>query len=163
MIKIEFADFEIEQLFDEKEKNTHHKVRKKAEVLYLKSLGHSHFDIQGIARITRPTLAKYLHDYKINGIESVTEVNFYKPKSELDKFIPELKIYFDKNPPCSSAEAQMIIEDKTGIRRSPTQIREFLKRMGMKIRKVGYVPGKSCDEEKQREQEEFLKKNLNQD
>ena len=159
MIKIELKEIEIEKLFEEKERNVHHKVRKKAEVIYLKALGFSHTDIQKISRISRPTLATYLKDYKTNGIDSIKELNFYKPKSELDKYISEMKAYFEENPPQNSIEAQMIIEKKTGIKRSPTQIREFLKRMGMKIRKVGFVPGKLCNEEKQKEQEDFKKKN----
>ena len=40
MIKIELKEIEIEKLFEEKERNVHHKVRKKAEVIYLKALGH---------------------------------------------------------------------------------------------------------------------------
>jgi len=158
MIKIEFNKPEIEQLFKEKEQNVHPKIRKKAEVLYLKSLEFSHSDIQRIARISRPTLATYLTDYKNNGIEGIKELNFYRPQSELDKYIPELKTYFEEHPPQNINEAQMIIEQKTGIKRSPTQIREFIKRMGMKIRKVGYLPGKLCDEKKQEEQEEFKKR-----
>jgi len=155
MIKIEFTDSEIDQLFEEKERNTHHRVRKKAEVIYLKGLNFSHSDIQRIARISRPTLAAYLKDYNRDKLLSVTEINFYKPKSELDNHIPELKAYFEEHLPASSNEAQMIIEQKTGIKRSPTQVREFLKRIGMKILKVGYLPGKSSEEEKQVEQEDF--------
>lgn len=159
MIKIELEEFEIDKLFEEKERNVHHRVRKKAEVLYLKALGFSHADIQAISRISRPTLATYLKEYKTNGFDSIQELNFYKPKSELDEHIAEMKKYFEEHPPQNSNEAQMIIEEKTGIKRSPTQIREFLKRMKMKIRKVGFVPGKLCDEEKQKEQEDFKKKN----
>jgi len=158
MIKIEFNDSEIEQIYQEKDKNVHHKIRKKAEVIYLKSLDFSHSDIQRIARISRPTLASYLIDYKENGFKSIIENNFYKPKSELDKYIPELKIYFEEHPPQNSSEAQLIIEQKTKIKRSPTQIRELFKRMGLKFRKVGHVPGSICEEKKQIEQEEFKKK-----
>jgi len=159
MIKIKFTKNGVDNLFEEKERNAHFKVRKKAEVLYLKSLKFSHSDIQRIARISRPTLASYLNEYKENGIDKIRELNFYKPKSELDQHIAELREYFDEHPPQNSNEATVIIEEKTGIKRCPTQIRQFLKRMGMKIRKVGYVPGKLCNEEKQKEQEDFKKKN----
>ena len=155
MIKIEFTDSELDQLFEEKERNTHPRVRQKAEVVYLKGLDFSHTDIQRITRVSRPTLSTYLKNYKKDKLRSITDINFYRPESELDKYIPVLKTYFEEHPPASSNEAQMVIEQKTGIKRSPTQVREFLKRMGMKIRKVGYLPGRSCDQDKQDEQDKF--------
>ncbi len=53
------------------------------------------------------------------------------------------------------AAAQAKIERLTGIKRSPTQIKAFLKRIGMQSWKVGYIPGKSASEEKRAEQEQF--------
>lgn len=39
-------------------------------------------------------------------------------------------------------------EKLTGVKRSPTPVREFLKRTGLRCLKVGYVPGKSVEGEK---------------
>jgi hypothetical protein len=60
---------------------------------------------------------------------------------------------FKEQPPKSIAEAQDRIEELPGIRRSPTQIRLFMKNLQMKYLKVGHVPGKSCDPDKLKEQE----------
>jgi len=158
MIKIEFTEEQINALFEEKTKNEHPLIRRKADVLYLKSIGFPHGEILKITRISEPTLVCYLNDYKNNGIDKVKQINYYRPKSELDKFEAEIKKYFEENPPQNSAEAGQKIEEITGLKRSPTQIRAFLKRIGMKIRKVGYVPGKQTDINKQVEQEEFKKK-----
>jgi transposase len=54
------------------------------------------------------------------------------------------------------AEAIMQIESLTGIRRSPTQIRVFLKSMGMRCLKVGSIPAKANTEA----QEEYRQKKL---
>jgi transposase len=148
MIQIEFTPLEIEELLEAKERNAHPKIRKKAEVLYLKALKFPHAQIQKIADISRPTLAAYLSDYKKEGLKSIFTLKFYTPQSELDKYMPELKAYFEQHPPCNSLESQMIIEKKTSIKRSLTQIRAFLGRMGLKIRKTGYVPGNLNDEKK---------------
>lgn len=158
MIKIQFSEDQINLLFEEKSKNEYPIVRKKTEVLYLKSFGFSHGEIQRITRVSEPMLVSYLKEYIEGGVEKLKEINYYKPKSELDTFKDELKKYFDEHPPQSSAEAGHKIQEITGLKRSPTQIREFLKRIGMKIRKVGYVPGKQTDPNKQKEQEEFKKK-----
>jgi hypothetical protein len=73
----------------------------------------------------------------------------------LNKYSDILKDYFEENPPSNVAEASDAIEKLTGIKRSPTQVREFMKRIGMRCLKVGYVPGKSVKEEKIREVEKY--------
>jgi hypothetical protein len=60
----------------------------------------------------------------------------------------------------SVSEAQAKIEELTGIKRSPTQIREFMKRIGLKRRKIGYIPGKATEPNKIEEQEELKTKEL---
>ena len=69
----------------------------------------------------------------------------------------ELKKHFEVHPPQNSNEAKEKIKEITGIERCPTQVRIFMKEMGMKIRKVGFIPGKASTPEKQQEQEDFKK------
>ena len=64
------------------------------------------------------------------------------------------------HPPHSAKEAQALIEEKTGIKRCLTQVREFLKTLGFRYRKVGSVPGKIMNEEKLKEQEDFKENEL---
>ena len=49
-----------------------------------------------------------------------------------------------------------MLETLTGIRRSPTQVRLFLKQLGLKRLKVGVLPAKADPEE----QEEYQQKKL---
>ncbi len=62
--------------------------------------------------------------------------------------------------PRTSFEAQAIIEELTGIRRSPTQVKVFLKKLGLRCRKVGFVPGKVTSPPKIEEQEIFRQQQL---
>lgn len=78
----------------------------------------------------------------------------------MDKHTTALETYFKEHPPRTVAEAQQAIKDQTGIERSPTQIQAFMKRLGMKCRKVGYVPGRSANPDKQAEQETFKTQEL---
>jgi hypothetical protein len=71
-----------------------------------------------------------------------------------------VKASFEKQPPATVSEARHRIEQLTGIRRSETQVRAFLKRLGLRRLKLGGVPGK-VDEAKQKEQREFLEERLN--
>ena len=107
-----------------------------------------------LAGISPNTLLTYLRDYQEGGIEKLKEINFYRPKSELESQRETLKKYFEKNPPATINEAVCRTEELTGIKRSPTQVRKFLKSMGMKCIKVGSLPSKADRDE----QEDYQKK-----
>ncbi|MGA7954417.1 MAG: IS630 family transposase, partial [Gloeobacterales cyanobacterium] len=66
-----------------------------------------------------------------------------------------VETYFREHPPQTIAEAQAKIAEITGIHRSPNQVNAFLQRIGIKRRKVGFVPGKSGNLDKIAEQETF--------
>ena len=83
------------------------------------------------------------------------ELHFYQPKSELEQHTETIEAYFRKHPPATMKEAMSKIEELTGIKRSETQVRKFLKSMGLRRRKIGMVPSK-VDLEKQ---ESFKKNN----
>lgn len=156
MIQIEFSEAEIETLRYERFNHPHPKVQKKMETLFLKSQNLPHSLIEQIAGISSTTLWRYLHEYIEGGIERLKVLNFYQPKSELMDYKTSIEEYFKENPPASILEAMSIIERITGIKRSPTQIRHFLKRIGMKRLKTGMIPAKADPDE----QEEFLKEKL---
>jgi len=160
MIRIDFSSEEIDALYEERLHHPHPHVRRKLDALYLKSQGLAHQAICRIVRITKATLVSYLKAYQEGGIAQLTEDRFYRPQSELDQHRLQLEDYFRQHPPVSIAEAQSKIEALTGLHRSPTQIRQFLQRIGLKCRKVGSVPAKAIDEEKVHEQETFKKEEL---
>ena len=157
MLKIIFSEKEISQLRYEHLHHEHSRVRRRCEVAYLKSLEFSHQDIGRLVGISQPTLRSYLNMYKNGGIEKLKELNFYRPVSKLEAHREKLKTEFTSNPPKSINEAKKRIENLTGIFRSPTQVRQFIKRLGLKRLKVGQIPAKA-DPEKQKK---FSKKNLN--
>jgi transposase len=160
MIQIDFSSEAIDALYEERRHHPQPHIRQKLDALYLKSQGLAHQDICRIVRITKATLVSYLKAYQEGGIAQLTEDRFHRPQSELDQHRPLLEDYFCQHPPVSIAEAQSKIEALTGLHRSPTQIRQFLQRIGMKCRKVGSVPAKAIDEEKVHEQETFKEEKL---
>ncbi len=159
MIQIDFSSEEIEQLNYERYNYPHPLVQKKMEALYLKSQKISHQKICQICRITRATLIKYLKQYQNQGIEGLKKLGYRGQRSELNQHRLTIEQDFRQSPPRTIAEAVQRIEQITGIKRSPTQVRQFIKKIGMKTRKIGYVPGKA-NEEKIKEQEQFRKEQL---
>ena len=160
MIQLDFFETDIDTLYHERFHHPHPHVQKKMEALYLKSQGLTHNEICRLVRIKRATLSEYLKQYKKGGIEKLKELNFNRPQSELQTHNQTIEMDFKQQPPQSVVEAQDRIEKLTGIRRSPTQIRAFMKKIGMKFLKVGHVPGKSCEPDKLKEQETFEKNEL---
>lgn len=113
------------------------------DALYRKSQGRSHQEIAQLLRISPTTRCTYLRQYQAGGSARLQPWNVQRPLSELDKHSTPLEAYFREHPVASVAEALDVIEKQTGIRRSPTQVRKFLHRLGIKRRKVGIIPAKA--------------------
>jgi transposase len=160
MIRIEFTPEEIDALEYERYYHPDPKVQKKMEVLYLKSQGLEHQEICRLGRISKTTLTTYLKQYQDGGLERLKEFGYSGPSSELDQHAASLEAYFKEHPPRTTAEARQVIQEQTGLERSPTQVQAFMKRLGMQCRKVGYVPGRAADPDKQAEQETFKTQQL---
>jgi len=74
----------------------------------------------------------------------------------LEPYTEQLKELFKKELPHTVNQAIEMIDKETGIRLKPSACRAFLKKMGMKCRRCGLVPGKVMDDDKQRQaQQEF--------
>jgi transposase len=160
MIQIDFSEEEIDQLNYERYHYPHPLVQKRMEALYLKSQKLSHQKICQICRISKTTLIVYLKKYQEGGKESLKKLVYQGQASELNQHHITIEKYFQENPPRTATEASAMIEKLTGIKRSPTQVREFMKKIGMKTRKIGYVLGKATNPDKIQEQEEFQKEIL---
>jgi transposase len=155
MIQIAFTDAQIASLEYERYHHPSPLVQKRMEVVYLKSQAVPHQDIARLCRLSRQTVVTILHLYQEQGIERLKHFHFAGQPSALNAHQSTLEAHFRAHPPRTIAEAQAEIERLTGIRRSPTQIRAFLKRIGMHLRKVGSMPGRAHDPNKQQEQDTF--------
>jgi transposase len=154
MIQVSFTPEAIESLHHERFHHPHPRVRLKMEALYLKSQGLAHGDIARLCRIAETTLQRYLKSYREGGVEALKALTFYRPQSALAVQRELLAADFSARPPATVAEATARIKEVTGIERKPTQVRQFLKSLGMKPLKVGMIPAKADAEA----QEAFKKK-----
>ena len=149
--------------YTEQEKETFQKLRydypdkrvmERLEVLWLHACGKRAPEIATLTNLHYDTVRKYIHDYAKGGVNLITTIESNHPTSELEKHRVSLIEEFKRNPPASTKEAASRIKQLTGIDRSPQRVSIFMKRLGMKFRKVGAVPAKA-DQEKQ---SEFKKK-----
>jgi transposase len=160
MIHITFSEADSAALDYERYHHPSPQVQQRMEVLYLKSKGLEHQEIRRLCGISKTTLVTYLRAYQMGGIDQLKQRHYQGQLSDLNAHQGTIESYFKRHPPRTSAEAQAVIERLTGIKRSPTQIRAFLKRIGMRVRKTGAVPGKATDPVKQAEQAVFKTEQL---
>jgi len=156
MLQLKFTETDKQALHYERFNHPHPRVQLKMEVLWLKSQNLPHWQICQLTGISESTLRTYCQAYRKGGIAKLKEINFHRPKSELEAHRTTLEAEFRSHPPATVAAAIERIERLTGIRRSPTQVRVFLKAMGMRCLKVGSVPAKANIEV----QEEYKQKKL---
>jgi transposase len=74
------------------------------------------------------TIRDCLKAYRDGGLKAVYEYEKHKNESDLEPHGELIENELAKRPPQSAKEAGAVIEQLTGIKRSPTQIREFLKK-----------------------------------
>lgn len=160
MIRIEFSPEMIAELNYQRYHHPHPRVQQKMEVLYLKSQAVAHHEIRRLCRISKTTLTVYLRQYLEGGISRLQQLEYQGQPSDLNQHAASVESYFQAHPPKTIAEARSKIKELTGIERSPSQVNAFLHRLGLKRRKVGYVPGKSGTPEKIAEQESFREERL---
>ena len=146
--EITFNESEKEALHYERFHHPHPRVQKKMEVLWLKSQGLAQMEIARLVKTDRRTVGLYVKAYAEGGIERLKQINFRRAESKLMAHRATLEAHFRAHPPATVNQAVADIELLTGIKRSPTQVRIFLKACGMKRLKTGVLPAKA-DVEKQ--------------
>ena len=103
-------------------------VQRRMEALWLKGHRLPHAQIAELVGVTENTIRDYFELYEEGGIERLKELNYYVPDSKLNAHVTSLEVHFRDNPPASIKEAQSEIETITGVKRSETQVAEFLKK-----------------------------------
>ena len=145
-INLEFTPEAQADLNYERYLHPHPVVQRRMETLWLKSHDLPHALIAELAGVCENTMRDYFQLYQDGGIEKLKELNFYQPASALQEHAATLEAHFREHPPATIKEAQSEIEALTGIKRRETQVRHFLKKLGMRCRKIGMIPAKADPE-----------------
>jgi transposase len=130
------------------------RIMRRFEMLWLHACGKTAPEIAFLVQRDRRTVRTVLKNFQKGGIKLVTTIDSNHPTSDLEAHRTSLIEEFTHRPPASAKEAAFRSEKLTGIKRSPERMRVFMKKIGMKCRKVGAIPAKA-DLEKQ---EDFKKK-----
>ncbi len=162
MIQIDFTPEQIDAPHHERFHHPHPRVQLKMEAVYLKSQGLPHRDICRLVRISENTLRSYLRQFEEGSIGRLKRTDWEGTESELDEHRETLEDYFRRNPPRSAAQAAAEIERIAGVRRGLTQVRKFLKGLGLSYRKLAMIPAKADADEQAEFPDEKLRPRLRQ-
>lgn len=142
MITLTFTQDDIAVLKHEKDYNPVLKVRRRCEIVYLKSQGFLHKDIEQIVGVSHGTVTSTLKLYKRGHLEALKTLNYKGQPSQLHRYANEIKDSLETHPVGTYKEARARIKDLTGLERSLPQIKEFLDHIGCTRRKVRQIPDK---------------------
>ena len=160
MIEVSLSMNERTILRDLHQDHIHPVIRQRAHVILLRSGKISNDQISIITGLGETTIIDYAHRYIEQGSSWVTTLNFRKPVSQLQSFDAEILAYFEKNPASTIVQACNEVAKLTGVTVKNTQMRAYLKKLGIKWRKVGGIPAKVDIEAQQKFHDEQLQPRL---
>jgi transposase len=156
MIDLDLTEKQLDELHKEASENPNARARKKCWVVYLRGKGFAHREIADVVRVDGDTVTGYVRKYRDGGLPLLLAEDYRKQRGRLDAHAERLEKVFKDQPPHTVNEAIGVIERETGIRLKHSACRDFLRKLGMKCRRCGLVPGKAQDDEGQLQaQQEF--------
>jgi len=132
MRRIEFTEEELQQLAYDRVHHEHVMVRRRMQVLLLKSQRRSHQDIAKTTGISPTTMRHYFDLFLEGRVAALKRVGYPGKRNLLVERKDEIIRKIEANPPATYKEAQVQIKEATGLQRSLPQVREFLKKTGLR-------------------------------
>jgi transposase len=149
MIDLELTEAQLDELHKEASGNSCPRARRKCWVVYLRGKGYPCREIADVVRVDSDTVTEYARKYRDGGLPGLLAEDYRQPGGRLDGHAERLKEAFREQPPHTVSQAMEVIERETGVRLKPSACRAFLRKLGMRFRRCGLVPGKAPDDEKQ--------------
>jgi transposase len=116
------------------------RVREKMLVIWLLHCGTTRDKAAEIVGIGRATVQRYVAAFRTGGLDGLRQWNPRRPRSEMAGYRDLIRQSFEMEPARTMAEACDRIFRLTGLRRGPSQVRKFLKDLGLKFQRVRMIP-----------------------
>jgi transposase len=139
-LRIQLNEQEQQIVNAERDCHPQEHVRRKMLVLWLLHCGLSREKAAEVAGLGRATVQRYVAAFREGGLDGLRRWGVQGPVSDLAAHRDLIREEFSRQPARSMNEACQRIEQLTGIRRQPTQVRKFLKGMGLKFQRVRAIP-----------------------
>jgi len=161
MIDLKLTEAQLDELHQAASENPRARARRKCWVVYLRGKGYACREIADVVRVDADTVTEYARKYRDGGLFGLLAEDYRRPDGRLDGHAERLKEVFKQRPPHTVSQAIEMIEQETGVRLKPSAGRALLRKLGLRFRRCGLVPGKAPDDEQQRQaQQTFHDKKL---
>ena len=138
--RVELSEEQQRIVNEERSSHPNQRVREKMLVLWLLHKGFTRQQVAGIVGVGRATVQRYVAAFREEGLDGLRQWNVNRPVSEMAAYRELIRESFEKQPDCTVAEAGERIFQLTGLRRGPSQVRKFLKDLGLKFQRVRVIP-----------------------
>ena len=125
---------------EERTAHPNERIRERMLVLWLLHNGLTRQKAAEIAGVGRATVQRYVAAFREGGLDGLRRWELHRPQSDMAAFRDLIRDSFEKQPVRSVAEACERIFQLTGLRRGPSQVRKFLKDMGLRFLRVRPIP-----------------------
>jgi transposase len=125
---------------EERASHPNPRVREKMLVLWLLHCGVTRQKAAEIVGVGRVTVHRYVVAFRQGGLDGLRQCKHHRPQSEMAAYRDVIRASFEEQPVRTVAAACDRIFRLTGLRRGPSQVRQFLKDMGLKFQRVRMIP-----------------------
>jgi transposase len=140
-LRVNLSDEEQLVVQAERESHPDRSVRRKFWVLWLLHWGTTRERAAQIVGVARSTVTRYVAEYRSGGLDGLRQRRReYKPTSELAPHADVIRQSFEQQPARTIAEACQRIAQLTGVTRQPTQVRKFVRSLGLSWQRVRAIP-----------------------
>lgn len=140
-LRVHLTDEEQSVVQVERESHPDRGVRRKFWVLWLLHCGTTRAQAAQMVGVVRSTVTRYVAAYRSGGLDGLRQRRReYMPTSELASHADVIRQSFEQQPARTVAEACQRIAQLTGVTRKPTQVRKFLRGLGLRWQRVRAIP-----------------------
>jgi len=139
-LRIALTEEEQRVVNEERESHPEPHVRRKMLVLWSLHCGLKREQSAKLAGVARSTVERYVAAYRVDGLAGLRRCGGQGPVSDLAAYRDVIRDSFERQPVGTIAEACVRIEQLTGLRRGLSQVRKFLKDLGLKWQRLRALP-----------------------
>lgn len=139
-LRVRLTEEEQRVVNEERTSHPNERIRERMLVLWLLHSGVTRQKAAEIVGVGRATVQRYVAAYRDGGLDGLRRWDPNRPESEMAAYRALIRESFEKQPVHTVAEACERIFQLTGLRRGPSQVRKFLKGLGLKFQRVRVIP-----------------------
>lgn len=139
-LRVQLTEEEQHIVNEERISHPNERIRERMLVLWLLHSGLTRQKAAEIVGVGRATVQRYVAAFRDGGLDGLRRWDLNRPESEMAAYRELIRESFEKQPVHTVAEACERIFQLTGLRRGPSQVRTFLKDLGLKFQRVRVIP-----------------------